>query len=251
MARVSNRTWIFVSHASADLKAVRQVRNYLETKDASPLLFHLLALEHEEEFWPIIEREIVARNFFLYCESEAAESSPWVKRERDAVSRAVERSPKRVGSIRVDTGDLDLASLDSFVATTRVFPSFTHHDRDQVRPYLDELVRRGFEVFNDLEMIAPGDDWAALVEAELRRAAENGWVLAFLSQRSMQSPWVQREIQFAMQLGARFVPVRIDPGLSFSALPMPLAMIQIFDATSDPVTAPARLADELHRRSRF
>ncbi len=251
MARVSNRTWIFVSHASADLKAVRQVRNYLESKDASPLLFHLLALEHETEFWPIIEREIVARDFFLYCESEAAENSPWVKRERDAVNKAVERRPKRVGSIRVDAGELNLASLDSFVATTRVFPSFTRHDSDQVRPYLDELIRRGFEVFNDLEMLAPGDNWAAMIDAELRRAADGGWVLAFLSQRSMQSKWVQGEILFAIQLGARFVPVRIDPGLNFSALPMPLRTIQVFDATSDPATAPMRLADELHRRSRF
>ncbi len=38
------RTLIFVSHASADIKMVRQVRNYLEERDTIPLLFHLVAL---------------------------------------------------------------------------------------------------------------------------------------------------------------------------------------------------------------
>jgi hypothetical protein len=55
---------IFVSHSSKDLVRVRQVRNYLEESDASPISFHLLALQAPEEFWPIIDREIEARNFF-------------------------------------------------------------------------------------------------------------------------------------------------------------------------------------------
>lgn len=247
MARISDRTWIFVSHASADLKAVRLVRNYLEDKDASPLLFHLLALQHEAEFWPIIEREIAARDFFLYCESEAASNSPWVKRERDAVVKAVGRKPKRVSTIRIDVGELDLSSLDAFIATTRVYPSFSHGDRTLIRPYLDELVAQGFEVFDDLEMLAPGDKFAAVIESELRRAARNGWIVAFLTQRSLQSAWVQREIQFAMQLGAKFVPVSIDPGISIATLPTPIRSIQALDATTDPATGPVRLADALHR----
>jgi hypothetical protein len=249
MARVSDRTWIFVSHASADLKAVRQVRNYLEEKDASPLLFHLLALEHEEEFWPVIEREIVARDFFLYCESEAAARSPWVERERAAVAKAQGRKTKRVSAIRVDDGELDLRALDAFIATTRVFPSFKREDKPIVAPFLDELEGRGFEVFNDLEMLVPGDDWQARIVAELDRASTHGWVIAFLSQRSMQSPWVQREIHHAQYLGARFVPVLIDPGLSLATLPPNLRVLHLFDATRDPITAPQRLADELHLRS--
>lgn len=54
--------WIFISHSSVDLPMVRQVRNYLEGRGAAPLLFHLLSLKHSEEFWPLIEREISARN---------------------------------------------------------------------------------------------------------------------------------------------------------------------------------------------
>ena len=249
MARVSDRTWIFVSHASADLRAVREVRNYLEAKDASPLLFHLLALEHEREFWPIIEREIVARDFFLYCESAAAAASPWVERERKAVEKAVGRKPKRIGSIRVDAGEIDFGALNDFIATSRVFPSFRHGDRALVQPYLKELVDRGFEVFDDLEMLVPGDNWQARIVDELERAAAHGWVIAFISAASMQSEWVQAEILHAIRLGARFVPVLIDRNYSLSLLPPYLRMIQVFDGTHDPKNAPKRLADELHRRA--
>jgi hypothetical protein len=249
VGRVTDRTWVFVSHASADLGAVRKVRNYLEEKDASPLLFHLLALHHEEEFWPIIEREIVARDFFLYCESDAAARSPWVERERAAVERANVRKPKRIGSIRVDGSEVDFASLDAFIATTRVFPSFSHADRDLVRPFLDELEKRGFEVFDDLTMFTPGENFLAVIANELRRAAHSGWVVAFLTHRSLQSRFVQREIQFALSLRAKFVPVMIEGGMSLAMLPPHLRMVPVFDATQDPTHAPSRLASELHQRA--
>jgi hypothetical protein len=61
MSSTNYRAWVFVSHSSKDLVQVRQVRNYLEERDASPILFHLLALQAPEEFWPLIDREIEAR----------------------------------------------------------------------------------------------------------------------------------------------------------------------------------------------
>ncbi len=73
MGAENYHAWIFVPHASDDLQRYES-RNYLESKGASPLLFHLKALSQPEEFWPIIEREIAARNFFLYCQSAIAET---------------------------------------------------------------------------------------------------------------------------------------------------------------------------------
>ena len=106
--------WIFVSHASADLPQVRQVRNYLESQGGAPLLFHLRALVQPEEFWPIIEREILARNFFLYCESPNAERSDWVQRERRTVEELGKQRKVRVGSIRVDQ-PIELKTLNRFL----------------------------------------------------------------------------------------------------------------------------------------
>lgn len=241
---VSNHhAWIFVSHASDDLVQVRQVRNYLEGKGASPLLFHLLALKEPEEFWPIIEKEIEARNFFLYCDSETAATREWVRRERATVEAVAKIKPVRIGTIRVDEPELELGQLDTFLAKTRVFPSFSHRDREQVRPYLRALEEAGFQVFGEMS-IAPGDSWQDQIREELELAARDGWVLAFLSGFSLNSPWVQAEISMAQKLGAKFIPVAIEP----IGVPPGLATIQIFDATRDPLGAPQRLVAEMLSR---
>ena len=240
--------WIFVSHASTDLANVRKVRNYLELKGAAPLLFHLRALTDPEEFWPLIEREIVARNFFLYCESDAAEQSEWVRRERDAVARAAVSSPKRIGAVDVGGTDVEMSQLDAFLSKTRVFPSFSHRDRDRVLPFLRVLASVGFQVFDDLEQIKPATDWKLQLQAELMQAAENGWVVAFLSNFSMTSQFVQAEISMALQLGAKFVPVLIDQ-IPAHQLPPALASIQCIHAADDPVSAAAILANELLQRT--
>jgi hypothetical protein len=206
---VPTTAWIFVSHASVDLPAVRRVRNYLEDKDAAPLLFHLKALTEEDEFWPIIAREIAARNFFLYCESPAAAASPWVRRERLAVEAASRTSPRRIGSIRVDGGEIDFRALDAFLTKTRVFPSYLNVDEPIVRPFLDALKAAGLTVYDGPKIGEPSGirDQA---EAELRAAAGQGWVVPFISRGSMANGWVRNELALAEKLGARFAPVLLE-----------------------------------------
>lgn len=239
----NHHAWIFVSHASDDLPRVREVRNYLESKGASPLLFHLRALLEPEEFWPLIEREIAARNFFLYCESAVAEEREWVRRERAAVEAVAKERPVRIDKLRVDGNELDLTKLDSFLAKTRVFPSYAHRDQDRVLPFLEAMERAGFQVFKDLD-ISISTPWQDAIQRELEAAARDGWVVAFMSQFSMQRPNINYEIGAGIALGAKFIPVaieRITP-------PSNLAHILFFDATLDPLTAPNRLVDLMLRR---
>jgi TIR domain len=244
MSPVANfHAWIFVSHSSADLARVREIRNYLEDKGASPLLFHLMALKDPEEFWPIIEKEIAARNFFLLCESEAADKSEWVQRERATVAAVEKRKPLRIGSIRVDTSELDRVGLDDFLAKTRVFPSFSQRDRPRVQPFLTAMGRAGFQVFDERSMPS-GVDWRQTIERELEWAARTGWVVVFLSQDSLASQWAQNELRMGQSLGARFMPVlleRLDPAL----IPLTLQSFQWFDATVDPANAPQRVVKEM------
>lgn len=243
MSADNYHAWIFVSHASDDLLRVREVRNYLENKGASPLLFHLKALAKPEEFWPIIEREIAARNFFLYCESEAAEKREWVRRERAAVEAASQRRPIRVDSVRVDGPELDFAKLDAFLSKTRIFPSYLHRDRETVRPFLMAMERYGFQTFFDMKIPVAGP-WQEIMERELSAAARDGWVVAFLSQFALQSESVNCEIGAGIALGAKFIPVAIEK----IVLPANLAHIQLFDATVDPAAAPERLVELMLRR---
>jgi hypothetical protein len=241
---VDYQAWIFISHASDDLLRVRDVRNYLESKGASPLLFHLRALANPDEFWPIIEREIAARNFFLYCQSAVADKREWVCREREAVARERRKRPTRVDSVRVDSGALDFTKLDAFLAKTRVFPSFSHRDREAVRPFLLAMERAGFQVFSDTN-ISAGARWADVIQQELEAAARDGWVVAFLSQSSIQSAWTKHEMSAGIALGAKFIPVLIEKFGPRANLP---EEFEFFDATVDPTTAPDRLVELMLRR---
>ena len=139
-------SWIFISHSSEDLPVVRRIRNYLEEQGAAPLLFHLLALKDPEEFWPIIQREIEARNFFLLCDSPAARASNWVQRELETVERMRAFRPVRVERVDVSSGEMDPDIVDELVRKTRVF---TYHNvpfRHMIDPYVTHMKEAGFEV---------------------------------------------------------------------------------------------------------
>ncbi len=143
------RSWIFLSHASADLPVVRKIRNYLEDQGAAPLMFHLLALKDPEEFWPIIRREIETRNFFLLCDSPAARKSDWVRREKEAVDKLRAFKPVRVERIDITSGKMDettLDALDELVRKTRVFLYYNVPFRQMIEPYQVFMEEAGFEV---------------------------------------------------------------------------------------------------------
>lgn len=133
--------WVFVSHASADLARVREVRNFLEKNGAGPILFHLRSMTRPKQFWPLIEQEIASRNFFLLCDSVAAQRSEWVQRERRTVERIRKRRPIRVGRINVDD-DLDLSKLKRF---TENLSAYVVHPADvRAKVITDEIRSQGF-----------------------------------------------------------------------------------------------------------
>ncbi len=231
--------WIFVSHSSEDMKAVRKVRNYLEDRGASPLLFHLLAFSRPEEFWPIIEREVSVRNFFLYCESPAAEKSEWVRRERNSVENVRRYTPKRIGRIRVDRPVVDHTALDDFLAQTRVFLAFNGMRTEahpKVEPFVSALATAGFEVTGISPSNAPEE-----VRRELTDALVEGWLIIFLPaspgflRTQLQLITKQRRIDG----GGRFVFVRLE------ADEASLQLAPLIDAVEQPETAPARLVAHL------
>ena len=95
--------------------------------------------------------------------------------------------PVRIGSILVDMPELNFGVLDVFLAKTRVFPSFSRRDLEQVRPFLEALKQAGFQVSTDEDMMM-GEDFRKQIREELELAARDGWVLVFLSGSSLNSP---------------------------------------------------------------
>lgn len=226
---LSDPPWIFVSHASADLGMVRQVRNYLEELGAAPLLFHLRALSQPDEFWPLIEREIRARNFFLFCESEAAAQSDWVQRERAVVAPLAASGRVKVGSVNVQGTELDRDFLRQFVSRTRCFVSYARWDEANARHVGRALKLAGFQTFLDVDELAVRSDWMREIWHEIEHVAQFGFVVAIITKRSLESQWVREELKQSLALGARIIGVRFDN----TPLPAELAAIRTIDATRD------------------
>ena len=73
--------YIFLSHSRNDIKKVRKIRDYLEKKSFEPIIFNLKCLTDSDELTSLVKREIEARKWFLYVNSENARKSARVQEE--------------------------------------------------------------------------------------------------------------------------------------------------------------------------
>jgi hypothetical protein len=177
--------WVFVSHASADLVKVRKVRNFMEDRGESPILFYLRALTRSELFWPLIEQEIASRNFFLLCDSVAARASEWVTRERKAVAMIAHQHPIRVGRISLDEPEIDFEEIERFLVHARVYVIYP--DKLDVSPVYRMLEQAGYGVLGGIHypegLRGLSESPAAEdVSYEVARTARSGWLMLFVDQ---------------------------------------------------------------------
>lgn len=103
-------------------------------------------------------------------------------------------------TIRVNTDGDDRATLgivgDRATRFRRAFISYASTDRAAVLARLQVLRAAGIEYFQDIDM-EPGERW----EKELfRRIDDADLFLLFWSQAAKDSPWVHREVQYALDL---------------------------------------------------
>ena len=104
-----------------------------------------------------------------------------------------------------------------------VFISYASEDRDRVRPLAQALQQRGFSVWWD-RALAAGDDFAAVIKAELDAAKA---VIVVWSRASGASPWVRDEAGRAQESG-RLLPILLDP----VEIPLGFGQIQTEDLTA-------------------
>lgn len=219
---------IFLSHSSLDLPVVRLVRNYLEELETNPLLFNLVSLKEPERFWPLIQSEIAARQFFIYCESANAAASPWVQREREEVSKI---SKKRLLELPVSEAEaIDFEKLSQFIDSTKVFFSYAHADIERVTPIRQRIESEGFEVFDPSHHAFDGRHWSDVMRDGLESASI---VIVFLSKQSLQSEWVLDEADFALRRH-KLILTAIEPMRGLSGLiPLRFNRHYIGDLTRD------------------
>ena len=103
--------YVFISHSHGDIVKVRRIRNAMEAEGYEPLCFYLKCLTDADEIEGLIKREIDARDWFVYVDSENARKSKWVKKERAYISQC---PGKKIITVNLD-GDLQPESIASKV----------------------------------------------------------------------------------------------------------------------------------------
>ena len=203
-----SKAWIFVSHSVRDLEQVRNIRNELERRGAEPLLFFLKALGEAEELRILLTREIEARTFFLLCDSVNARDSTWVQEEHKYAKKL---PGKRVISIDLASNWPDqVSALDEMLRVSTVFMSFAMADLPEIVPFITFLRDHDFAVWTP----DAGQDWQATIKDALTKAAEQGYLVAFLSTASLRSQWVKAEIDAFLaisKVGTRLILIDLEP----------------------------------------
>jgi TIR domain/PBS lyase HEAT-like repeat len=106
-----------------------------------------------------------------------------------------------------------------------IFLSYTHDDRERVRPLVARLEARNWSVWWD-RRILPGQHWPEVVQKAL---ADCRAVVVIWTHRSVKSRWVRLEASAGSEING-LVPVRLDQ-LNDAHLPLEFRHIQAADLT--------------------
>ena len=200
-------SWIFISHSSKDIEKIRLIRNEFEKWGQNPLAFHLKCLntdtvENEQFLFDLIRKEIEARNWFVYCESESAQNSKYVHLEREYV--------EKIGKIQIWRLDLSkkideiMLEIRTICTRLQVFLSFSEKDRDFVHDLVIELKNNDFSVWNDRNI-----SFDTHFESEIINAVEiiskSGFFLGLITENSLDSKHFWLELEFAKKNNAEII----------------------------------------------
>ena len=207
--------YIFLSHSHDDIIDVRKIRNALEDSGFEPLCFYLKCLTDADEIADLIKREIDAREWFIFLDSENARKSKWVTLEREYITRT---DSKKILTIDLNDASSVEQALNSMAHGLRIFLSCSHKDTLVARRIRDVLVVKDYLVYDDSSLSY--DPWESEIANAIEAASQDGCVLVLLTPDSIRSVHVKTELKYALQCGGHVIPVilgdvELPPGLSF------------------------------------
>lgn len=129
-----------------------------------------------------------------------------------------------------------------------VFISYSHHDRDFVNQLTQGLEAEGITVWSD-RSIQPGSSWTEEIEKGLEQSPH---ILLIVSQESLNSPWINFEIGFALSKAAKSPDTLVIPVLTqnidIHSLPFSTKnRILVNAANMNPTEVGSELAVKLHQ----
>ncbi len=199
--------WIFLSHSSHDIKKVRIVRNEFEKRGQNPLAFHLRCLsskteEGRRELDSLIKREIDAREWFIFCESEEAEKSSYVRMEKDYI---LHTGKKKVWSLDMSLPMSDIIDkIDKICKDIKVFISYSQHHCDSAIALSNELAIRDFDVWTS-DYVQSDSYVNVNIASAIQDAANGGFFVAFITEGYMDSFCGKYELPHALQNNTKII----------------------------------------------
>jgi hypothetical protein len=111
--------------------------------------------------------------------------------------------------------------------SNQVFISYARNDTELAYYLAEELSKRGFKVWYDIE-IKVGEEWASQIESALK---ESDSMIAILNQNSYSSSYVRNELEYALfneDYKNRLLPVFIGSAdeANFARLPWVLNKLE-------------------------
>lgn len=204
--------YIFLSHSHDDIEKVREIRNSLEKDGFEPLCFYLKCLNDDSEIEDLIKREIDAREWFIFVNSENSRKSKWVTLEREYITRT---DSKKILTVDIDNIDVISKTIQKITHNLRVFISYSSKDTELARRIKDKLEAKDYLVFFAPDSIPAGVSYASVISNAIYEASQEGCVMVLLTRASMESAYVSREVSRAVSNNGTIVPVAIgDIGLT-------------------------------------
>ena len=194
----------FISLSYKDEEVFNKSRNLLPAW-ITPHVFPAKDVTPDQMVSDELLTHIRQRDGLLYLSSKNSSNSFWVALERDyaiRIQKPVYRFDPINGKFNQDLSKpLEL----------KVFPSYSREDKHVVDNIVYLLKERYIEMFTD-NAILPGQNVADEINQAIHNSLEaGGYSVFFISEKSMTSEWVKKELEITMKKYAdRIIPCLID-----------------------------------------
>ena len=196
----------FVSFAYEDYQYIDKLKSTLKGY-ANLFIFPPINVPPEKMVSNNLLSAIRESDSLIYFDGGKSNKSPWVTLERDYALR----SNLEVFSFNVESEEI--IRDNSKPIDLPVYISYSRFDRNRIDKILEFMRRkRYFDVFQDISD-SPGsaDVGLQLGEEIINRLKLGGYVVTFLSRNSIESRWVQMELERAIsQFQNRVLPALIE-----------------------------------------
>lgn len=105
--------------------------------------------------------------------------------------------------------DVIATKIHKICADLEVFISYTHRDRQVANVLRRVLIEKDYSVWTPEDNLKIEDNWEIQISNTISRCAEQGFYVLLISENSLKSQFIEKELEYATGRGAWIVPVVI------------------------------------------